>query len=163
MQVLMLVYRHTGDKKYLAPIPPALAYLKKSLLSDGRLARFYEMQTNKPLYFTKEYVLTYDDSDMPTHYGFQTGSKLAKIERGYEKLLKAPADRLVPRPKKQPLSKKVVKQTSRIIAALDDRGAWVNDGSLRYQKYEGPIIEMSTAAQNLNSLADYLAAMRTSE
>ena len=61
----MKIYRVTGDKKYLEPIPRALAYLKKSRLPDGRLARYYELKTNRPLYMTRdgdEYSLTYDDS-----------------------------------------------------------------------------------------------------
>ena len=41
-----------GNKTYLKPIPRALAYLRRSLLSDGRLARYYELKTNKPLYLT---------------------------------------------------------------------------------------------------------------
>ena len=53
IETLMKIYRTTGDKKYLEPIPRALAYLKKSLLPDGRLARYYEMQTNRPLYMTR--------------------------------------------------------------------------------------------------------------
>ena len=62
-------------------MPPALAYLKKSLLPDGRLARFYELKTNKPLYFTKTYELTYDDSDMPTHYSFKCPTATAGGDR----------------------------------------------------------------------------------
>lgn len=67
----MRLYIRTGGRKYLAPIPRALAYLKASQLPDGLLARFYELKTNKPLYFTKDYQLTHDDSDVPTHYGFK--------------------------------------------------------------------------------------------
>ena len=81
IRILMDVYRHTGDKKYLEPIPRALDYLDKSQLASGRLARFYELKTNKPLYFTKTYELTYDDSDMPTHYGFKLDGKLDQLRR----------------------------------------------------------------------------------
>jgi PelA/Pel-15E family pectate lyase len=40
LETLLKIYRVTGDKKYLAPFPAALAYLKKSQLKDGRLARY---------------------------------------------------------------------------------------------------------------------------
>ena len=58
MRTLLLLYRETGKKRYLEPIPKAVAYLKASSWireSDGKrvMARFYEMGTNKPLYFTK--------------------------------------------------------------------------------------------------------------
>jgi hypothetical protein len=57
LETLMLLYRETGRKKYLAPIPRALSYLRRSQLNDGRLARFYELKTNNPLYFTNDYKL----------------------------------------------------------------------------------------------------------
>ncbi|HUQ95947.1 MAG TPA: pectate lyase [Bryobacteraceae bacterium] len=68
MRTLMVLYRETGDRKYLEPIPRALAYLKRSVLPpvdrevEARrripkgapvMARFYELRTNKPLYITK--------------------------------------------------------------------------------------------------------------
>ncbi len=34
-------------------MPPAIKYLHRSRLPDGRLARFYELKTNKPLYLTR--------------------------------------------------------------------------------------------------------------
>ena len=86
MRILLHVYRETGDAKYLEPIPRALAYLRRSRLPDGRLARFYELETNRPLYFTKDYRLTYDDSDMPTHYAFKVGDRTDSIAREYERL-----------------------------------------------------------------------------
>jgi len=79
MRTLMYLYRKTGDAKYLEPLPRALDYYEKSALPDGRLARFYELRTNKPLYFTKDYQLTYTSDDMPTHYGFIVGSSLPAI------------------------------------------------------------------------------------
>ncbi|MBL8826730.1 MAG: pectic acid lyase, partial [Planctomycetaceae bacterium] len=83
LEGLIQLYRQTGEKRFLAPIPSAVAYLKRSLIDDRRLARFYELKTNRPLYFTKQYELTYDDSDLPTHYGFKIDSKLDRIEKAY--------------------------------------------------------------------------------
>ena len=48
MRTLIKIARYTGQKRYLEPIPKALAYFKKSLLPDGRVARYYEFKTNKP-------------------------------------------------------------------------------------------------------------------
>ncbi len=158
MRALMEVYRHTGDRKYLAPIPKALAYLKSSLLPNGQLARFYELKTNRPLYFTRDYTLTYDDSDMPTHYGFKVSSKLDQIEREYQKLLDTPADQLKPTPRRA--GRPSDTEVRRIITALDPRGAWVTNDGLRFQPYTGPIIDMRIAVTQLNTLANYLAATR---
>src|SRR5205823_5910264 len=87
IRILMDIYRQTGDKKYLEPIPRALDYLEKSEVSPGRLARFYELKTNRPLYFTKQYDLVYTADDLPTHYAFIIGSSVPSLRADYEKLL----------------------------------------------------------------------------
>lgn len=153
MLVLMDVYRRTGDTAYLAPIPAALAYLRRSLLPDGRLARFYELRTNVPLYFTRDYALTHDDSDMPTHYGFKVGSRLDSIEREYRRLARGDLEERE-RARRAPDEKAV----RAVIDRLDDRGAWVTDGRLRYQDFSGGIIDMNVAVGHFNALADFLSA-----
>lgn len=115
MRTLMVLYRETGDRKYLEPIPRALAYLKQSVLPpveryvEARsrlrgpiLARFYELKTNRPLYITKGtrmnaaglgsrnvdgYELSYSDASSITHYSVLTsGAGLAEIEKEYTDL-----------------------------------------------------------------------------
>lgn len=159
LRILMEVYRRTGQRKYLEPIPRALAYLKKSLLPDGRLARFYELRSNRPLYFTKDYQLVYDDADLPTHYGFKVASKLGQIKKEYE-LLSAAGDHKANADKPPKLTPSMEERMRGIIDDLDERGAWVTDDRLRYQAYTGPIIDMSVAVRNLNALADYLIISR---
>lgn len=117
LRTLMVLYRETGDRKYLEPIPRALNYLKKSILPpvdryvEARarirgpiLARFYELKTNRPLYITKGsrlsaaglgsrlidgYELSYSDESVITHYGvLVSGAGLAEIEKDYEELVK---------------------------------------------------------------------------
>lgn len=83
METLHDLYIVTGDEKFLKPLAAAFAWYERSALPDGQYARFYELQTNKPLYFVKDsYELTYDDSNLPTHYGF----KLDHIARDIAKL-----------------------------------------------------------------------------
>jgi PelA/Pel-15E family pectate lyase len=167
MRILMQIYRETGDQKYLEPIPRAIAYLRRSALPDGRLSRFYELKSNKPLYLTKDYQLTYDDSDMPTHYGFKVGHSLDAIEREFERLkatdpsklkLKTPA-----KPNRPQLTPVLEAHARVVIAALDDRGRWVEDGRLRYHGPNDPttrIIECQTFIKNVETLSRYLAAIR---
>ena len=59
IQTLLDLYVETADQRFLKPIAPAIDYLQGSKLPDGQLARFYELRTNKPLYFTRSYQLTY--------------------------------------------------------------------------------------------------------
>jgi PelA/Pel-15E family pectate lyase len=125
LESLMKIYRATGDKKYLEPIPQALAYLKKSLLPDGRLARYYELKTNKPLYMSRrgdEYSLTYDDADLPDHYGWKVDSRLAAIEAEYEK--QGTGNRGQETGDRGPTPSS--DEAKKIIAALDDQGRWIS-------------------------------------
>ena len=83
IETLIKIARYTGEQKILEPIPRALKYLKASLLPDGRVARYYEFKTNKPLYMDDQYRLTYDDSDAPSHYGWKQPARLEALERAY--------------------------------------------------------------------------------
>lgn len=165
LMTLMDLYIETGERRFLEPIPRALEYLKRSRLADGRLARFYELKANTPLYFTKAYELTEDDSDVPTHYGFKVESKLDAIERRHDRLkdlapsdvAKLRADSGTPPRSPNGLEDRVVG----IIAAMDSRGAWVEPGRLRYHGLEDPtteIIASETFIRNLGILNRYLAA-----
>ncbi len=159
LSALMLVYRRTGDRKYLEPIPRALAYLRASRLPDGKLARFYELQTNRPLYFTKDYELTDDPADAPTHYSFVVESRLGRIEAEYQRLLDTPPDGLWPAPADPPPTATEVRQ---IIDAMDERGAWVEEGALdaHDMKPESGIIASATFAENVGKLSRFIAGAR---
>ena len=167
MRTLLFLYTKTGDKKYLEPLPRALEYYKKSLLPDGRLARFYELETNRPLYFTKTYELTYSSDDMPTHYAFITTSRLDDIEAQYNTLVAAGA------PPEKAATETTYKMTDKLAAfaqtvadGLDERGAWVEDGSLRYHGDDDPtrrIIDARNVAGNIVALSEFIAASKAAE
>lgn len=102
MRMLLLLYRETGNRKYLEPIPRALAYYKRSFLppvenpsemrrrvppNEPCVARFYELRSNRPLYITKGtrftgpdgvtkliggYEMSYSDKSVIHHYGVLT-------------------------------------------------------------------------------------------
>ena len=166
MRTLMLLYRRTAAvsddaDRFLEPLPRAIRYYKRSTLPDGRLARFYELGTNRPLYFTKQYELTYSPDDMPTHYAFIVSSRLDRIEAEWKLIRQTPRDRLW-NPKPPKAAKRTAKLDQRvesIIAALDSRGAWVESGRLRYHADDDPtreVIRSDTFMNNLSVLADWL-------
>jgi PelA/Pel-15E family pectate lyase len=162
LQTLMTLYRETGEKRYLEPIPRAIAYFRRSQLPDGRLARFYELRTNKPLYFTKKYELTYSDDDTPTHYAFKVTDGIDSIQRSYEALLRLDPTRLRPTSSRLPgkPSKSQIEQVKKVIAALDDKGRWVEEGRLKYYGSHDPtrrVIDCGTFIQNVKILSTYLA------
>ncbi len=162
MRTLIYLYHQTGDSRYLESVERALVYLKKSILPNGQLARFYELKTNTPLYFTKgDYQLTYSDANMPTHYGFKTGSSLGRIEQALEAAKKSgpvkPGTRAGKPPRKTP---ELAAASKAIIESMDDRGAWVEKGRLRYHGDDDPttrVISSTTFARNIRTLSRYIA------
>jgi PelA/Pel-15E family pectate lyase len=153
MQTLLALHRATGEERFLTPIPAALEWLKRSAMPDGRYARFYELQTNKPLFLTKDYRLTYEPNDLPTHYSFvRNDIGLARLERQYRAAL-APEPR--PQQAERPVSEAEVR---RILAALDDRGAWVEQGALKSYGMRGAIIDSGTFIRNVDRLSRFIVA-----
>ena len=165
MRTLMDLYVETGDERFLEPIPRALAWAKRSVLPDGGMARFYELETNRPLYFTVDYVLTYSDADMPTHYAFKvSGSRIASTEAYYERIREQGRKALQPA-RRRPRQGTDETRVKEAIASLDDQGRWVEQGNLRHpekrrERIEAEIISCRTFVRNLSLLARYVADTR---
>jgi hypothetical protein len=161
LESLLMLYQRTGDRKYLDPVPPALAYLRGSLLPERTLARFYELKTNRPLYFTRKYELTYSGDDTPAHYGFIWESRLDEIETQYEELAATdPAS--LPKAGSSP-TPNLERQVPLIIACLDERGAWLEAGPLRFHRIEpeSGVIRCQTFAENVRVLSRFILAKRS--
>ena len=157
IEAMIKVSRFTGDICLLMRVEQALDYYEKSRLPSGQLARFYELKTNRPLYFTRKYKLTYKDDDLPTHYSFKTSNWVPRVRRQYEKAMKDRAIGELPQPSRRQVSEAEVK---RVIAALDQRGAWVEDGRLRKHGEDDPtrrIISCQTFLKNFEVLSAYCA------
>jgi len=169
MRILMTLYRETGDRKYLAPIPKALDYLKRSIVPRGGqeifrriepgpvLARFYELQTNKPLYATKGtrliaaglgsrlvdgYEISYSPDSVITHYNvLVSGAWLPGLEEDYRRLA-AQDPSAIRRPDRlhglSPWMERTLPappatpaaDARRLIDSLDPRGAWTRMGTI---------------------------------
>jgi len=178
LYALLTLYRETGKKRYLEPIPRALNYLKhSSYTKNGKrlIARFYELKTNRPLYITPgspdTRKITYSDERVKRGYTFATSAKpLERIAEKYKQLLAAkPED--IRRPEKltslkpfihtqpQPMSKAALaEKVSAAISALDKRGAWLqpytakedDKSSVQYR------ISSGTFARNVRLLSNYI-------
>ncbi|PQO27934.1 pectic acid lyase [Blastopirellula marina] len=158
IETLLAIFNVTRDKKYLEPIPKAVNYLEASILPDGQLARYYEMQTNRPLYMNrngKDYFLTYDDKDLPDHYGWKTDQKLERLKNEYRKLANSPKAVITNR-------KVSADQVKPILASLDDQGRWITTfsdeklvGDQRFRPGD-QYISSQTFAKNIETLSGYL-------
>jgi PelA/Pel-15E family pectate lyase len=161
LRTLLEIHRITRDAKFLEPFPKALAYLKRSLLPDGKLARYYELQTNKPLYMDEQYQLTYDDARAPKHYGWKSDSRLESIEKRLEEQKSGKfRDPLKP--------KSISEETVRtIVRSLDAEGRWlsINNGpeALVGQPKFAPgqrYLSSEVFNKNVGTLAAFLAQPR---
>ncbi|MDI1248728.1 MAG: pectate lyase [Lacunisphaera sp.] len=161
IKTLMKVYRVTGDRKYLEPIPRALAYLRTCVLPDGQVPRYFELQTNRPLYMTRKpgvsgnsnapgyYDFSYSDKNLPSHYGWKQTPRLDDIEKEFAALRQGPVPpaRLAQKVTREgklvaidpaeyaakPSVKQLEREVRQILRALDQQGRWltVYDGKAR--------------------------------
>lgn len=162
IETLFFLAEITRERRFLKPIPDAIAWLKRSRLPDGQIARFYELETNRPLYFTKDdYLLTYDDSNLPTHYGFKSNSNVQKLEVRYQILIQG--DR--PKVNKSNL-KSLRKDADRILGELDSEARWVTDknGSPAIHSNRPDLsvlfLESNVFSKNLSRLAEFVTAAK---
>ncbi len=162
LAALVDLARATNETRFLEPVPPALAYLKSSLLPNGKLARFYELETNRPLYFTrgpggKGWEITYETDRLASNYGWEWDSRLDAIEAD-ARLAREGQPKAAPSPsEKTALAEKV----AAILAAQDERGAWAEPGIMRdaegrKTEPEGGILESATFIENVKTLATWL-------
>lgn len=163
MESLLKIYQLSKDEKYLAPIITGVKYLEKSLLPDGRLSRYYELETNKPLYMERSgntYSLTHDDSNLPNHYGWKAESRLESIKMRY---------RLVKSGKPLPTGlieeDELLRKSVEIIKNLDDQGRWITTyegerliGQAKF-KVGDPYISSEIFSENIKTLSRYLESL----
>jgi hypothetical protein len=161
LRTLIRVAGYTGETKYLGPVPRALAYFERSLLPDGRVARYYELKTNKPLYMDAGYKLTYDDSAAPVHYGWKQPARFKEIAKEYER---AKAD--TTRPAERKTARQLEAEVRAIVRDLDAEGRWVSTYSgerlVGQPRFEAGFRYLSSAvfAHNVEALSAYLTATR---
>ena len=175
MWALLKLAAATGDKKYLAPLPRALAYLRKSLLPDGRIARYYELQTNKPLYLErgeggKGFVLTYSDQKASSNYGWKWESELEalesfrqKIERG-EKVVfpRVEKERWASPPTEAEIAMILKEQKADgSWPVTDEERGWMRDAAGgKKTRPAGGVIYSLDFVQNVKALSAWLRARR---
>lgn len=148
----------TGDDKYIATLPAALKWLNDHQLEDGQWARFYELQTNRPLYCEAEtYLVTYDDSNTPTHYGYKTSGSFGRsIDKLKETLTESREDILARLERQTPDSEKAWSERAR-------KGASKARDALKQQKKEGywlkdDLISAGEFMKHMKALTDYYDA-----
>ncbi len=158
MEALHEIWLVTGDDRYIATLSEALEWFKKNQLKDGEWARFYELQTNRALYCEADtYLVTYDDSNLPTHYGFKISGSFGRgLTRFEEQLTQSRDDILAKRERSAPDSEKEWSDRARKLAS----GA---RDALKLQKKEGywlkgDLIDAGEFTKHMRSMTDYREA-----
>jgi len=159
IETLLTIAHFTGDRKYLQPIPTAIAYLKRSLLPGGQLARYYELKTNKPLYMTrrgKNYSVTFDDSALPKHYNWKTDSRLDQLQKNYDRAIKGI------KTDNTPNVSILHRNVEQIIEQLDRQGRWISTSRGERLIGQAPLqpgtkyIASAVFSKNLETLSAFL-------
>jgi PelA/Pel-15E family pectate lyase len=162
LKTLLTISEYTGEKKYLEPIPRAIAWLKSSLLPDGRLVRYYALKSNRPLYMTRDgrnYSLTYGDSKLPSHYGWKVASEIELIEKWYQRTQASAPSNASPNAAS---SGDLAHRVRAIVKSLDAEGRWIstyNNEPLSGQpKFRSGDRYISSAvfSENVETLSEYL-------
>ena len=149
IQALLDLYLATGEERFLAPLPSALAWLERSQIRPGVWARFYELGTNRPLYFTREYALTFADTDLPTHYSFQGDYGIPGLVKEVERLRREGREaELRRRENKARTRKELAASARKALDELDAQGRWVKDGWIESERF----------IDGVNALTAYLRA-----
>ncbi|MDF1810602.1 MAG: pectate lyase [Verrucomicrobiales bacterium] len=157
---LLKIAVHFRDKRFLEPIPAALDYLESSELPCGRLARYYELQSNKPLYMErsgKQYSLTHSDKNLPSHYGWQNPSRVADLRSAWSAVQQR---RGLPSPVLPSMEK--APPVDEILRSLDDDGRWMSTyhgellvGQPKFQDGE-KYLNSAVFSRNLTILSSFL-------
>lgn len=163
IETLMVIAAGTQERKYLRPIPAALQWLQRSELSDGKLARYYELKTNRPLYMNrkgKEYSLTYSDKNLPDHYGWKTKSRVARLRKMHNELVANDSFEL----KKKSVPK--IESVDQLISKLDADSLWITIysakklvGQPKFKTGER-YISSQLFAKNVETICDFLEAQK---
>ena len=133
LMALFELWLATNDQRWLAPMKPALAWFDKVRLADVQWARFYELGTDRPLYCkANTYEVTFEDKDLPSHYGFKSGpsfaSNLDKLRKQLmmtrEEILAKRARPTTPR-KWASVAKDKVTKVLDALKTQDKKGWWI--------------------------------------
>jgi hypothetical protein len=76
---LIELHEQNKDARLLDAAVSAATWLQAARLPDGRWARFYELNTNRPLYIDDDNQVTFDDKNLLKHYGMKTGTEIEPV------------------------------------------------------------------------------------
>ncbi|MBM3865438.1 MAG: hypothetical protein FJ381_06015 [Verrucomicrobia bacterium] len=172
LSLLIETHIETGDARYLAAVPRALAWFERAEIAPGRWARMYELGTNRPVYGDRDGRIKYRLEDLSeerrTGYSWESDYGVPSLRRQYEEVRNLGCDALLA--KRRAAEEKARSLAGRaaqaralepkvraVLAALDSEGRWLAPAGRRSA---GPWITTSAYIANARLLCDYLEAVR---
>ena len=171
IRMLVDMYLELGDEKYLEPIPPAIDWYNRSRLENGKWARMYELNTNRPIYGDRDkkihYTLAEISKERRTGYGWQGDFGVENVIEYYNEVKNAGRDQWL---ENHVVFKDDVNRNHRIpddleaavkkaIESLDDQNRWVAKiPPRRFNSDKEEWITSFVYIRNMNLLCDYLEA-----
>lgn len=159
IQALLELYEVTGKARYLDGAASAALWLEHSRLPDNQWARFYELETNKPLYVDNDYQITYSDDDLPDHYRFVGQFDIKTVLENYRNVadnggVTSDQARACQAPNKA--------DVDGFIKAMDEDGRWIEDDTIKSDTFVKRLAAMACflAAEKGEALRDYLAPIK---
>lgn len=157
IRTLIELSLETGEGKYLKPIPAALDWLDRSKLRENLWARFYEPETNRPIYVTSDRKVVYEQVNLRPGYSWFGEYGYGEVVRMYEEVTAVGREKYIAQ-KNRSLSEQEKGKRLRglegrvrnVISTQDDKSRWVENGR----------IETSTFIRNTGILCDYLELAR---
>ena len=154
IRTLYGLYRITGDRRYLQPIPDAFDWLESSRIGPNKWSRLYELGTNRPIYGDRDsqvhYTLQEISEERRNGYGWQSDFDIPRAILFYNEYRESEPDRVPVEENKQmsehKLATSMEPEVRQIISGLDNQGRWIDEGYIR----------TATFVTNMNILCAYL-------
>jgi PelA/Pel-15E family pectate lyase len=177
IRLLVDLYLEFGDEKYLKPIPPAIAWLRKNEIAPGRWARLYELGTNKPIYGDRDkkihYTLAEISEERRHGYGWEGGFGINESIDYYQRVSTAgrddwlaknpapftilPSQQTTARSSVRSATKKTETEIRTLITSLNPSGFWLTQRSAKLiEPNQSEWIETETFIRNTALLCAYL-------
>jgi hypothetical protein len=167
MHLLVDLYVETGDEKFLAPLPRAIAWYRRSEIAPGVWARMYELGTNKPIYGDRDgkyyYSVAELSAERQTGYSWKGSYGVPAAIAFYEQVKSEGRDAIVAKRKaaESPTDKQRASRAKALeprvraaLAALNAQGRWMSSGK------GGEAIRMETFVANMRTLSEYVEAVK---
>lgn len=174
MWALLKLAAATNDKKYLPPVTKAITYLRTVLLPGRKIARFYELNTNRPLYFQrgpsgKGFELTYSDQKASSNYGWVWDSELDALQTASSQIAQGLPVAFPHTEKERWSSPPSDKDIQTLLAEQKPDGSWpvtngeramMRDTNGKKTNPTGGVIYSLDFVQNVEALSAWLKAQK---